>query len=101
MFFVLGTLAVVWIGGNTRGISSLGTLDFTEGGIIQNLIEIVSTGNPDLSVDVELVTGLTGVAGLITISIVVLVIDIGDKAFVKNYQLVKGTYVLNPFIWVF
>lgn len=53
MFFVLGTLGVVWVGGNTLGISSLGTLDFTEDGIIQKLVEIVSEGNSDLPVDIE------------------------------------------------
>lgn len=53
MFFVLGTLAVIGLAGNTLGITSFGTLDFSEDAIIQKIAEIVNASNPDMPVDIE------------------------------------------------
>lgn len=53
IFFVLGTMAVIGLAGNTLGISSFGTLDFEQDAIIQKIAEIVNTSNPDLPVDIE------------------------------------------------
>ncbi|MBP9153288.1 MAG: CPBP family intramembrane metalloprotease, partial [Flavobacteriales bacterium] len=53
ILFILGTISVIGLAGNTLGISSFGTLDFSEDAIIQKLVEIVTAGNPDLPVDIE------------------------------------------------
>ncbi len=53
MFFVLGTMAVIGLAGNTLGLPGFGVLDLSEDAIIQKLVEIVSAGNPDLPIDLE------------------------------------------------
>ncbi|MCF8459575.1 MAG: hypothetical protein K9G46_02535 [Flavobacteriales bacterium] len=53
IFFILGTMAVVALAGNTLSISSFGTLDFSEDAIIQKLVEIVTLADPNLPIDIE------------------------------------------------
>lgn len=53
IFFILGTMAVIGLAGNTLGIASFGVLDFSEDAIIQKLVEIVTASNTDLPVDLE------------------------------------------------
>ena len=53
IFFVLGTMAVIGLAGNTLGIASFGSLDLSEDAIIQKIVEVVSSSNQDLPVDLE------------------------------------------------
>ena len=53
MIFILGTMAVIGLAGNTLGISSFGTLDFEEDAIVQKLVEIVTLADPNLPIDIE------------------------------------------------
>ena len=51
---ILGTLAVMYLGGNLAGIPAFGTLDFTEDGIIQKLGQIIDEASGGQSaVDIE------------------------------------------------
>ncbi len=53
ILFILGTISVIGLAGNAFGISSFGTLDFSEDAIIQKLVEIVTLADPNLPIDIE------------------------------------------------
>jgi len=53
MSFVLGTLGVIWVAGNSLGVPSFGMLDFSTEGIIQKIAEIISSGGTDIPFDIE------------------------------------------------
>lgn len=53
IYFILGTLGFVYITGNLLAIDAFGTIDFSEEGIIQKLIEIVSAQGQSMPMDIE------------------------------------------------
>lgn len=53
IYFILGTLGVVYIAGNLLSVQSFGTIDFSEEGIIQKIVEIASASGQNLEIDLE------------------------------------------------